>query len=147
MDLRDAYRDRRTWLIEVADIANLRLKIYGMVGKGKAIRPTTISKAKSHIAESVAVENSKYGFIVLHHGESAVWLLVHWWIEDILYRRLFCAPVNDAESFGDPPGDELACVWELQVIAHERDAWVKHTMMDPENADYEAYLADALFID
>lgn len=36
----------------------------------------------------------------------------------------------------------LACVWELVVTAHERDAWVRHMLT--ARPDAPTYLADAL---
>ena len=141
------YKDRRTWLIEVADIANLKMKIYGMVGAGKEIQSPSVKAAKSFIEASVDFGSKpKFGFIVIHHGEEALWLLVDWWIEDILHQSLFFAPIDDIENFQKPGNHEMACVWELLVTSHERDAWVKHTMMDPANADFEAWLSDVLAI-
>lgn len=145
---RARYRNRRTWLLEVADISNLQLKIYGICGEGKEIQPSTVINAKSFIKSNVDfAADAKYGFVVLHHGEEAMWLLVDWWVEDILHQQLSYAPVDDVDNFqAGPPNHEMACVWELLVTAHERDAWVKHTMTDPENADFAAYLSDVLLI-
>ncbi len=145
----DPYRDRQTWLIEVADIRNVKLKIYGMCGDGKVIADSIVDRAKSFIAANADFgEDAKYGFVVLHHGEEAMWLLVDWWIEDILHQQLFYASIDDVGDFRDgPPNHEMACVWELLVTSHERDAWVKHVMMDPGNANFEAYLDDVFSVE
>ncbi|WUF40610.1 hypothetical protein OHO28_41960 [Streptomyces europaeiscabiei] len=37
----------------------------------------------------------------------------------------------------------IGCVWELQPIQHERDAWVRHVLA-PEVPDLDAYVADSL---
>lgn len=142
------YRDRRTWLVEVAELSGVKLKIYGMCGEGKEVDSLTTDHAKSFVESRANFgPDAKYGFIVVHHGEEAIWLLVDWWIEDILHQQLFYAPDGNSKNFQDgPPNHEMACVWELLVTSHERDAWVKHTMLDPANADFEAYLADTLSI-
>lgn len=83
--------------------------------------------------------SSGLGFLILHEGEMGAWLLLDWWAHgDILCQRLSLdagtgfAPVDDRPL--------AACVWELPIIAHERDAWVRH-MMDG-TPDAQAYLAD-----
>jgi hypothetical protein len=145
---RAPYRDRRTWLIDVADIAGLKMKVYGICADGLAIEPSTVAAANSFIENQVDFDDdASHGFAMLHHGEEAMWLLVDWWVEDILHQRLFCAPLEDVGNFQvGPPNHELACVWELPVIAHERDAWVKHTMVDPASPDYDAYIKDTFSI-
>jgi hypothetical protein len=142
------YQDRRTWLIEVAEVSGIKLKLYGMCGDGLTIESITIDNAKAFVQTKVAFpEKATHGFLVLHHGEEAMWLLVDWWVEDILHQRLFYAPKDNVDSFQiGPPNHEMACVWELLVVSHERDAWVRHTMMDPANADFSAYLSDTLTI-
>lgn len=142
------YVDRRTWLIEIGEISKVTFKIYGMVGKGKEILPSSVERAKSFVESNVDFgDRAKFGFVVMHHGEESMWLLVDWWVEDILHQKLFNAPIDNVEDFQDATiGHELACVWELLVTCHERDAWVKHIMLDPQNADFAAYLEDTLSI-
>lgn len=36
------------------------------------------------------------------------------------------------------------CVWELQVIQHEREAWLRHVLTPSGRHDVPAYLADVL---
>ena len=142
------FRDRRTSLIEVVSIAGVNIKLYGICARGAEIADATVNSAHSFMHREVAFGSAaKFGFAVLHHGEEAMWLLVDWWIEDILHQQLFWSSLDDVNNFQPgPPNHEMACVWELSVITHERNAWVKHTMLDPERADFDAYLADALSI-
>ncbi|EPX87030.1 hypothetical protein Salmuc_03005 [Salipiger mucosus DSM 16094] len=81
------------------------------------------------------------GFVVIHEGEVGTWLLMDWWAHgDILCQRL---SLGDADGFAAQDARPLnACVWELPVLMHERDAWVRHMMGGAP--DPEAYLADHL---
>ncbi|WP_420626789.1 hypothetical protein [Candidatus Poriferisodalis sp.] len=55
--------------------------------------------------------------------------------------------LDDPTSFEPvPPGGPTACVWELAVHAHERDAFVVHVLNPPDGPDYDAYLADTLTV-
>jgi len=38
-------------------------------------------------------------------------------------------------------GDAVGCVWELEVLLHERAAWTDH-VLNSEADDYRAYLQD-----
>ncbi|ETX15739.1 hypothetical protein OCH239_11180 [Roseivivax halodurans JCM 10272] len=81
------------------------------------------------------------GFVVIHEGEAGTWLLMDWWAHgDILCQRLSLARGAEFEAMDDRP--LAACVWELAVIGHERDAWLRHMMTG--GPDPEGYLSDRL---
>lgn len=83
------------------------------------------------------------GFGIVHVGEEAVWLLLDWWMTGgIVCQRMLSAPLAQPDAFTPATEPALACVWELAVIAHERNAWVRH-MLTPE-PDARAYLSDVL---
>jgi hypothetical protein len=91
------------------------------------------------------------GVIVAHRGATALYLVLGWWDrENELPTRVFIRetgagaapaaawrPARDGESF---------CVWDLQVLWHEREAYVA-TMLDPDGADEAAYLARTLHVE
>ena len=83
------------------------------------------------------------GYCIAHVGEEAVWLLVDWWISGgIVCQRMLSAPLAQPATFTPVTAPALACVWELAVIAHERDAWVRHMLTARPDAD--GYLHDVL---
>lgn len=45
-------------------------------------------------------------------------------------------------QFKPVQGPFIACVWELEVTAHERGAWMRHALR--EDPDTNAYVADVL---
>lgn len=80
-----------------------------------------------------------YGFIGIHEGNGATVLFVDWWAdENELHHRLFILD----DVFREAAKDEFtACVWDLQVICHERESWVRHVM---DRSDIEGYLQDTI---
>ncbi|WP_025135470.1 hypothetical protein [Achromobacter sp. DH1f] len=96
------------------------------------------------LAEQAADPRSHgLGFCIAHVGEEAVWLLVDWWISGgIVCQRMLSAPLADPGRFMPVMAPALACVWELVVTAHERDAWVRHMLT--ARPDAQAYLDDIL---
>ena len=84
--------------------------------------------------------NFGLGYVMLHHGEEANWLLFDWWISGGIACQILCRSTH-----GEPTQFErvfrpfMACVWEAVAIAHERDAWVSTMMRDrPSPEDYLA---------
>ncbi len=82
------------------------------------------------------------GFYIAHVGEEAVWLLIDWWnTGGILSQCLFRAPLERPAAFERVTEPALACVWELILLTHERNAWVRHMLTPAPRPD--AYLADS----
>jgi len=82
------------------------------------------------------------GFAILHTGVDAVWLMCDTWHDDILHHRLWRADLSRPTDFTVvDPGGPTACVHELVVISHERNAYVEH-VLDAQPADFDAYLGD-----
>ncbi|WOI55769.1 hypothetical protein [Palleronia sp. LCG004] len=81
------------------------------------------------------------GFAVIHEGVAGTWLLLDWWAHgDILCQRL---SFDDGAGFASVDARPLtACVWELPVLMHERDAWIRHMMQGAPSPN--GYLADRL---
>jgi hypothetical protein len=76
------------------------------------------------------------GFLIVHRGRAAEYVVLGWWDrQNELPVRVFVRnegpwrPARDGESF---------CVWDLEIIARERDAYVETVLAD---GDAEAYLA------
>ncbi|MFJ3905039.1 hypothetical protein [Streptomyces sp. NPDC090025] len=68
------------------------------------------------------------GFLILHRGMQADYLLVSQWYDADMLKHWVRGSTTDADGatrfapLGQP--DLIACVWELEVIKFERDAWV-----------------------
>ena len=84
--------------------------------------------------------------LTMHMGLQGFWVLVDWWAHgDVLMHRHLRAPVERPEALRDAAADGFGpCVWELAVQAHERQAWLRHVLANPQGPDVEAYLADGL---
>lgn len=80
------------------------------------------------------------GYLILHAGEEADWLLTRVWLEgDIVAGLLATLKDGRLEPVTAPL---IECVWEAVVGADERDAWVRRMMV--ERPDPQAYLDDRL---
>jgi len=84
--------------------------------------------------------------LTMHMGLQGFWVLVDWWAHgDVLMHRHLRAPAEQPEALHDAAPEGFGpCVWELAVQAHERQAWLRHVLVNPRGPDVDAYLADGL---
>ncbi|WP_242184579.1 hypothetical protein [Saccharopolyspora soli] len=134
---------RRTDFHGLVVAGEWRLKLYAISADGQGVpeqlRDGAVETARSHLPAG-----SGCGFLIVHRGEDATWLLVHWWQGDILCQHLLRAG-GTAGGF-EPAEDHLfACVWELHVIDHERRSWAINGL-DGSPEGLRRYLGDAMTV-
>lgn len=123
-----------------------QLKVYGIAYQRDEPRPELVAAARATAAAALpqpARDHGSHGagFLVVHDGAVACWSLLFWWSDHILLRQRLFRSTADAPGELTPVTDGLvACVYELQVIAWEREAWLRHVLTGP--GDIQAYLAD-----
>ncbi|GAB7075589.1 hypothetical protein ACGILS_05660 [Streptomyces albidoflavus] len=102
--------------------------------------------AASVLDEPLQEEDHPAGFLILHRGAQADYLLVSQWYDaDMLRHRVRGAVTGaDGETVFAPLAqrDLVACVWELEIIKFERDAWVNTVLAQGtlDQATLDAYL-------
>jgi hypothetical protein len=79
-----------------------------------------------------------YGFVIAHRGRGADYLVLGWWsAENELPLSVWVR--RDGNDWRPAHDGESICVWDLEVIWHERQAWV-HWMLREGGPDPAAYL-------
>ena len=84
-------------------------------------------------------------FAIEHRGRGIDYFVLAWWDrENELPIRIWVRPQAPGERWRPAEGSESVCVWDMQVVAFERDAYVE-TMLKPGGTpDRSAYLARQL---
>lgn len=82
------------------------------------------------------------GFLILHAGNGADYAVLCWWDrENELPIRI--AVRQHAEATWRPAGpSESVCVWDLEVIWHEQQSYIRHVLR--RSPDLDAYLRDTV---
>ena len=140
-----AFRPRRTRSLGVQETQGWSLKWYAINVDPEPIDEEIVEAAQQLVANAIpaADVDPAVGFVIVHRGEEAVWLLPAVWREDILHQRMYKAPLSDPTRFEEvAPEGPSGCVWELVVHAHERDAFVDHVLSGARGPDVAAYLSD-----
>ena len=134
---------RRTEPYGLVQLAGRTVKAYEITVSDDPV-DDNIWRAALSTAEAALADapGTAPGFVILHLGEDSVWLLVHWWADDICCQRLLTASLADPAVFRHAPSGLMACVWELHVIDHERRAWARNVLGGEGGTP--AYLASRL---
>jgi len=88
------------------------------------------------------------GILIAHQGLTGDYTVLAWWDhENELPIRIWVRRQGDAEWRAAREGESV-CVWDLELIGSERNAWVD-TMMSPSGPDPEGYVGrvDARFLE
>ena len=146
----EPYAERRVSSLGLWRCDGWRIKRYGIAYGRDAVRAELVDAAEAaaeRVLPSPAVTPTRYGvgFLGVHDGRGGNFVYVNWWEqENELHHHLFISSADEPVALGAATSeDAVACVWDLAVIGHERDAWVRHVLV-PDLADVDAYLADTL---
>ena len=83
------------------------------------------------------------GFLIGHRGKGVDYVVIGWWDrENELPVRVFVRKQNGPWRAAAP--SESFCVWDLEVIWHERQAYIDTLLSGGGLSTTEAYLADFL---
>jgi len=123
-----------------------QLKAYGIHcdlsrKAGSTIDAGVAAAARSHVRGRLREADAEghdhgVGFVIIHQGILANWLLLHWWTYgNICCEALSRSLAHDPETFTPYSGSAMACVWELEAIGFERRAWIQHVLCEAPSLD------------
>jgi hypothetical protein len=146
--LAQGYTPRRVSPLGLWSGGGWRIKRYSIAHGREQARPELVAAADSLIAgvlPAPAVTATRYGvgFVGIHDGRGGNFVFVDWWEqENELHHRVFFSTSEEpGELRAATQEDPIACIWDLSVVAQEREAWIRHVLTARE-PDLEAYLAD-----
>ena len=146
------YSPRLVKALPPLDVRGRVLKLYGMFAEPE--RRSTLpppawleQQAAAVLSPDLDAADHPLGFLILHYGRDGAYLLVSQWYDANMLKHWVLGAERDAD--GSAPfaplaqRDLVSCVWELEVIGFERDAWVNTVLARGEldHAARAAYLA------
>lgn len=145
------YVPRASRLVSIHEYGGWRLKVYEICFDSHSIPSDQVAATLTFAENSVPwphasnVSNNA-GFVIIHRGQDAMWLMIHLWQSDILVQFAYQATFSNPVDFIPLRSDGMCgCVWELEIVKHERDAWVRCAMGSDDRA-IETYWNDNLFL-
>lgn len=148
----EPYRDRAIRPLGVREVSGWRLKVYAVqYHEGplpEVVYDDGLTVAGRELPQPpVTRERAGVGFVIFHEGRGVRFLVLNWWDrENELFNRVLIRGLDEDDLWVWARRGEVACVWDLQVLAFEREAWVDTVLRRSERPDVEAYLTRALTV-
>lgn len=128
------YRPRKALSYPAIAVSGRELKVYGVFSDpAKVARMPAASDLAACIADlcppAADARDHGLGFAILHLAEDGDYLLISHWIDaNMLKHQVYQCVVTEQGPTGCSslaPSGIIACVWELEIMKFERDAWVR----------------------
>lgn len=146
------YQPRTVLFHGVETAGDWSVKVHKITFKNSFAAEGVLRNAIEHLPEwlnrarDLPWPNYRVAFLIVHEGRDGVWTLINWWIEGgLLQSTTFYTGDEGPDDFTlRPTAGSLACVWELAVIAFERERWVQRVLSRSGRPELAAYLNDGL---
>ncbi len=146
----EEYKPRKIEFEEIIETHGWSVKAYTITKNGYFNHPNFYKEVKTQLPKWLSMENSfdssndKMGFLILHSGTEGIFSLINWWVgKNMLNTHIFFTNPKETVYFNKISGDGLApCVWELDIINHERISWRDNVLKQASDPDYQGYLKD-----
>jgi hypothetical protein len=150
IELTEPYEARPVNALGTYRIGDWRLKEYTIAYRRETARPELVEAAEAAAASMLpapAVTPTRYGvgFLGIHDGRGGGLVFVDWWEqENELHHHVLLSAEDDLAALRPATAEEMTgCVWDLGVVAYERESWLRHVFA-ADVLDLDAYLADQL---
>jgi hypothetical protein len=142
-EISEPYAPRPLAFLGLGSRDGWRIKRYSVVYGEDALDVAAFREVEARLlGELPAAEGAGrpgVGFVILHQGRGANYVVLAWWDrENELPLRVW---VDVGEGWRPASGSESVCVWDLEIIWCERQAYVHHVLSKPRAPDLDAYLA------
>lgn len=148
------YKVRHIKFKEIISVAQWKVKAYTISKNINFQADVTYAHVLKKLPDwlnqfnSFDASHENIAFLIVHEGTEGVFSLINTWVgKNMLQTHIFISKFDTPTSFEKISGDGLfACIWELEVINHEKDSWVNHILKKQENPDYQSYLEDTFSV-
>lgn len=141
------YQTRPIRFLELWQPDDWKIKVYGIASGRPEPRDELVHAAKTVAAERIAempptMTHYSVGFLGVHDGLTSNFVFIDWWAdENELHHHVYKSPCDDLGQLTcTTPTGVIACVWDLRLIAFEREAWLETVLKSDGDADPDAYL-------
>ncbi|AWX44363.1 hypothetical protein HME9304_01363 [Flagellimonas maritima] len=147
----EIYKPRLIDFLGVRQFSNWKVKLYTITNNQSFQSKKNLKKTLSELpnwlleVDSLKLQNYKVAFLIVHEAREGTWILLSWWTggEMIQSKVYFSTQENPLQITSSPyKTNALLCVWELEVFAHERKAWIENVL--DKNPNFDNYLLDHL---
>jgi hypothetical protein len=143
--LAEAYRPRPVTPLMPWRFTGRLVKPYVITARGRSWDDQMVAVARMAAAKQLEFDDAMgavgLGVVILHLSDDATYLVVQSWAKDF-QARLSIFRGMEADDLRPAPIGVAPCVWEQEVLSHERASYVSHILNS--EVDVETWLDDCL---
>jgi hypothetical protein len=144
------YQTRSIRFKALEEIEDWKIKVYTISKHGSFDHPDYYNNVLNQLKVWLKTDNgfdssnNKIGFLILHAGTEGIFALLNWWVgTNMLNTHIYLTDPAQPDNFQKISGNGLSsCVWEFEVINHERVSWTNNVLKKHLHPNFEHYLND-----
>lgn len=144
------YKKRNIAFVKIFSHKNWRIKYYKIETENTKIQPQSFDIAKQYLPRWLkqtahySLDTYNLATLILHQGKEGCFAIVFWFVDENMIQLHAYLASNQEPTYFKPFSDKgiVSCIWELEVIWHERKAWIKHVLKQAQSPNLRGYLND-----
>lgn len=148
----EKFKPRQIQFYGVVKASNWQVKVYKQTKNERFSAQATFEAVLTHLPAWMEIPSQtslavyEQAFLIVHEAREGTWILLYWWTGgEMLNRSTWFATFDEPEQLiHQPENDRLVCVWELEIVMHERHAWIRHVLDKPMMPDFAGYNVDVI---
>lgn len=148
----ESYQPRKIEFNKTASVNDWRVKVYTITNHASFESKMALENAIARLPEwlekprRLNLPTCNAAFLIVHEACNGIWSLINCWISGgMLQSATYYTSFEQPDEFALLPKEGfMACVWEMPIIAFERDLWVEHIMKKAAPADFKGYFEQYL---
>jgi hypothetical protein len=151
INLKAPYQPRPIRFLELFEFQGWTIKIYSISIFNEFVGEHNVDLAKQNLSEwlkkstAYQLETYQLATLIIHEYREGCFAIINWWTDENMLQNFVYLRRNSETEFHLFSGEGITtCVWEMAVLWHERNAWVKHILTQYDRPNVEGYLAEQL---
>jgi hypothetical protein len=143
------YQQRKIAFLELHSIDDWTFKIYSICKEESVFDSSIFENVKGQISNwievnfNVELPTQKIGFVIIHQAREGVFVILNWWVDQVMLQsHVFFSDFQDLYLFKPYKySNIIACIWELEIMNFEKNAWVESVLKQDDENSISSYLS------
>ena len=145
----EKFKKRAVKYLGISEFGDWKFKLYSLKYDESRATPEIENIVRATLPDWIKEKsqindfpNYKIGTVMIHEAMDSILVVVNWWIyENVIQGHVYTADYAHPNKFTDLSNKGLQfCVWEMNILWHERNLWVEHILKKADKPDWDSYL-------
>jgi len=141
------YTNKNVQFYDLVEIEDWKTKVYTLSEKKNHpfmdMVEAAIAELPDWLTEIPLPPFPPIAILIVHESNEYNLASLNWWFDaHTLHQRSYLSSNNNPTNFLLSP--DFKSIWDMSVLWHERNAWIKHILQQSNKPNFDVYLADTL---